>query len=117
MDECYICKELKENGKYRYGKDYTTIAIEKGNNGKYRCFAWGEGEASISCNFCPNCGTRIENNEMLWFSDRLALEKEYKKWIGEKEVADTINSFIAFLIIHDLIDAKKTLEYLRLVRR
>ena len=60
MEECYICSELKEKGRYMYHKNYVTIAITKGHNGKYRCFAWGEGEASISCNFCPHCGRQIE---------------------------------------------------------
>lgn len=118
MDECYICKELKEKSEYRYSKgQYTTIAIAKGNNGKYRCFAWGEGEASISCNYCPHCGERIEDTTGLWFSDRLELEKEYKKWIKEKEIADCLNNFILFLIAHNLIDENKTIEYLRMVRR
>ena len=60
-EECYICKELKKDGTYTYSiGGYTTIAITKGKNGRYRCFAWGEGEASISCNFCPNCGRQLE---------------------------------------------------------
>ena len=61
MKECYICKSLEEKGKYHYNKvPYTSICIQKGKNGKYRCFAFGEGEASISCNYCPNCGKQIE---------------------------------------------------------
>ena len=58
--DCYICTALEEKGRYTYGKNYTTIAIDKGKNGKYRCFAWGEGEASISCNYCPHCGRQLE---------------------------------------------------------
>lgn len=62
MKECFICKELKEKGQYKYKiEPYTTIAITKGKNGKYRCFAWGEGEASIPCNYCPNCGNQLES--------------------------------------------------------
>lgn len=64
-EDCYICKELNEKGEYKYYKfPYTTIAIKKGKNGKYRCFAWGEGEASISCNYCPHCGRQLEFDEM-----------------------------------------------------
>lgn len=58
--ECFICESLREKGRYEYGKNWTCIAIEKGKNGKLRCFAWGEGEASIPCNFCPNCGRQLE---------------------------------------------------------
>lgn len=62
MKECFICKKLKEKGQYKYKiEPYTTIAITKGKNGKYRCFAWGEGEASIPCNYCPNCGNQLES--------------------------------------------------------
>ena len=57
----------------------------------------------------------MEPKTALWFSDRLALEKEYKKWAVKNGVKDCLNSFIAFLIIHDLIDEKKTIEFLRLV--
>ena len=60
MEECYICKALKEKGGYKYKKDWTSIAVMKGDNGRYRVFAWGDGEASISCNYCPHCGKRIE---------------------------------------------------------
>lgn len=60
LEECYICKELKEKGEYKYNRTYTTIAVKKGKNGRYRVFAWGEGEASISCNFCPNCGKKLD---------------------------------------------------------
>ena len=61
MEECYICKALQEKGEYKYNTGfYTTIAVKKGKNGKYRVFAWGEGEASISCNYCPHCGKKLE---------------------------------------------------------
>lgn len=55
------------------------------------------------------------SKENLWFSDRLALENEYKKWVKELEIADCLNNFIVFLVLNDLIDTKKTIEYLRLV--
>ena len=72
MKECFICKKLKEKGQYKYKiEPYTTIAITKGKNGKYRCFAWGEGEASIPCNYCPNCGNQLES-----------IKEEYKKMIA-----------------------------------
>lgn len=58
MKECFICKKLKEKKEYRYRNYYTTICIEKGKNGKYRVFAYGEYEASIPCNYCPNCGKK-----------------------------------------------------------
>lgn len=58
--ECYICDALETKGQYSYANRYTTIAIQKGDNGKYRCFAWGENEASVSCNYCPNCGRQLE---------------------------------------------------------
>ena len=60
MEECFICKEIKETGQFKYSKEFTTIAVTKGNNGKYRCFAWGEGEASIPCNYCPRCGRYLD---------------------------------------------------------
>lgn len=61
MIECFICKKLKEKQKYKYANSpYTSICIEKGLNGKYRIFAYGEYEASIPCNYCPNCGKEIE---------------------------------------------------------
>jgi hypothetical protein len=61
MSDCYICKELIEKGRYKYATSkWVAIAIEKGLNGRYRVFAWGEGEASISCNYCPNCGRQLE---------------------------------------------------------
>ena len=59
----------------------------------------------------------METKDALWFSDRLALEKEYKNWIKEMDIADSINNFIVFLIKYDLIDEKKTIEFLKLVRR
>lgn len=59
MEECYICKSLKEKGYYKYRYNYTSIVVEKGKNGKYRVFAYGENSASISCNFCPNCGKEL----------------------------------------------------------
>lgn len=61
MSDCYICKDLIEKGRYKYATSrWTSIAIEKGLNGRYRVFAWGESEASISCNYCPNCGRQLE---------------------------------------------------------
>ena len=62
MKECYICTKLKEKGRYRYSNNYTTLCITKGDNGRYRIFARGEYEASISCNYCPNCGKELEKN-------------------------------------------------------
>ena len=60
MKECFICEKIKETGKYKYAcSPYTSIAIHKGKNGKYRVFAYGENEASIPCNYCPNCGKEI----------------------------------------------------------
>lgn len=83
MDDCYICKELKEKGEYHYSKgNYTTIAIKKGHSGKYRCFAWGEGEASISCNFCPHCGRQLEP-EIEEKSHNTAIP-ELMKWLKEQ---------------------------------
>jgi hypothetical protein len=64
LKECYICEALKEKGKYKYANvPYTSICVEKGKNGKYRVFAYGEGEASISCNYCPNCGKQLERSD------------------------------------------------------
>lgn len=60
MEECYICKAIKKLGRYTYTDCYTTLAVEKGENGRMRIFAWGEGGASISCNYCPNCGRKME---------------------------------------------------------
>lgn len=54
-------EKLKETGKYKYAcSPYTSIAIHKGKNGKYRVFAYGENEASIPCNYCPNCGKELK---------------------------------------------------------
>lgn len=62
--KCYICRELESKGEYKYNVvDYTTIAIRKGKNGRYRCFALGESAASISCNYCPNCGRKLEEDK------------------------------------------------------
>ncbi len=61
MKECFICKELKENNKYKYAiTSFTSIVIDKGKNKKYRIFAYGESSASIPCNYCPNCGKQLE---------------------------------------------------------
>ena len=63
MKECFICEKIKETGKYKYAcSPYTSIEIHKGKNGKYRVFAYGENEASIPCNYCPNCGKKIEGD-------------------------------------------------------
>ena len=83
-EDCYICKELNEKGQFKYSKDWVTIAIEKGKNGKYRCFAWGEGEASISCNYCPNCGKQIEFNEVANVMRVLRMVADKMKANGEK---------------------------------
>ena len=55
-----------------------------------------------------------ESKVALWFSDRLEFEKRYKEWIAEEDLADCVNNFIVFLIAHDLIDEKKTIEFLRM---
>lgn len=61
-EECFICKSLKEKGKYKYATSpFTSIVIEKGRNGKLRIFAYGEYSASIPCNYCPNCGNFLKN--------------------------------------------------------
>ena len=63
MKECFICEKIKKTGKYKYAHSpYTSIVIEKGKNGKYRVFAYGEYEASVPCNYCPNCGKKIEGD-------------------------------------------------------
>lgn len=59
-EDCYICKELKEEGKYVYEYGYVEIQISKDDNGKYRCWALGESTASIPCNYCPNCGRLLD---------------------------------------------------------
>lgn len=61
-EDCYICKELKEKERYELHGSWTTFAIEKDDGGKYCCFAYGEGIVSIPCNYCPNCGRKIEND-------------------------------------------------------
>lgn len=83
MDDCYICKELKEKGRYMYHKNYTTICVTKGHNKKYRCFAWGEGEASISCNFCPHCGRQLEPGEFSY--ERAYILSDLMKWLKEQK--------------------------------
>lgn len=60
MKECFICKELETKKEYKTIYLYTALCIKKGKNGKYRVFAYGENEASIPCNYCPNCGRKLE---------------------------------------------------------
>ena len=113
MDDCYICKELKEKGKYHYTKgNYTSICIEKGHNGKYRCFAWGEGEASISCNFCPHCGRQLEPGEFSYertyiLSDLIEWLKEQKedRWFAN-DVARCTAYDAVLMKIHELVGEK-----------
>lgn len=60
IEECYICNRLKTKNRYYYKNHYTSLVIEKGDNKRYRVFAYGEYGASVSCNFCPNCGRQLE---------------------------------------------------------
>lgn len=63
MDDCYICKELKEKGYYEHIHGYVEIQISKDENGQYRCYALGESTSSIPCNYCPHCGRRLEGED------------------------------------------------------
>lgn len=62
--ECYICKALEEKGEYRLDGSWTSLEIIKENDGYY-CNALGDGKASMSINFCPNCGCQLEDYKAL----------------------------------------------------
>ena len=115
MVDCYICKALKEKGRYEYSRNYTTLAIEKGSNGRYRCFAWGEGSTSVDCNFCPHCGRQLEETlESYSFRDLydmaltrkhwnlLRIELEKRKF--ERKFANDVERFTAYDSILDYMD-------------
>ena len=75
--ECYICKALEEKGEYRLDGSWASLEIIKENDGHY-CNALGEGKASMSINFCPNCGCQLEDYKALKVLrlDDLDVEKE-----------------------------------------
>lgn len=60
-DECYICKALEESGRYNMHGAWTDLEISKNEEGKHNIFAYGEGVADIPCNYCPNCGRKLED--------------------------------------------------------
>lgn len=63
-EKCFICKSIQEKDKYVYSTNKNTaIAIKKGINKKYRIFALGEGQSTIPCNYCPNCGKKLEKGD------------------------------------------------------
>lgn len=101
MEDCYICKELKENGGFERIGSYTTLAINKDDSGKYRCFAWGEGEASVDCNFCPHCGRQLEETvNDVWSKLRIELEKRKI----ERKFANDVERFTAYDSILDYMN-------------
>lgn len=51
--------------------------------------------------------------DTLFFSDRLDLTDRYKNWAIDNENNYNVFNFITFLQSHNLLDIKKTLEFLK----
>ena len=62
MTDCYICKEIKETGRYYQIGTWVNISIEKDrwNDNIFKINAVGDGTVSMTCNYCPNCGRQLE---------------------------------------------------------
>jgi len=47
---------------------------------------------------------------MVWFSQRMAIERSFVEWAAENGIAKTPSSVVAFLAINDCLDEEKIRE-------